>query len=356
MGGTDNLPVDNPVAEPAAIAAEAGAVENQPTFDPVTATGSERLSYLTSLLNGTPAAPESGASGIAPEEPVATGPATPPEPTEPPAEPWIEQIPDKFKKDGKPDYEALSKSYLYAEKKLSEQGSVISQINDLQQVVLGLQQQIMAGNVPTTSDPATGGNQPPEQQEIDPEEFLEQFYKNPQEALQKILEPVINPVIKPLQEQMEYNQELERWTAEVERCKQAHQGDFDLLRPKMQEIIRTRGQYLRNMPDGMEVAYQLAKAEHLAANPPAPKEPEPRSIDTLMQDATFLEKITQHPDVQKMVLTQYAAGVKETPKPIVMGNRAGSEMPATPAMEIKSTKDAAKASVAFFQRFFNGGS
>jgi len=290
--------------------------------------------------------PEPGSQETNPE----TGEPTPQTGDNPPAE---LEIPDKFKlPDGSINTEALLKSYIEAEKKISEQGTQLGQVSALQEELAQLKAMIEQAQKPPEAQPQQPPQPTPEEIAKYNEQFMEQFYENPIEALGQMMSQMVNqaiqqnvnPMLQPIMQQFEQQQKVEQYSRQIEECRQKYQ-DFDTMLPAMQNLIQEKQEFFDKLPEGeaMEVAYHMAKSQQL--KPP----------EQLLQDPNFLQQVMQNETVKNSILKNYAQGVKQNQPPVVIGNQPAAVPPAAPPTEIKSTSDAKKAALSYFQRIFGGG-
>ncbi len=307
-----------------APAAAAPAAAAQPAAPQGTPTGDPRQGLQNPLLNwGAPGASAEGKTGE-------TAPA--PEPAQSAAQPedLTAQIPDKFKlPDGTINYAALVKSYNEAEKKISEQGQQLSalaqQWEDFQR---RLNPQAAAPQQP----------QPLSEEQIKEinEQWMTQFYENPLAAIVQAVQMAVEPKIQPLAQYYEQQRQLEQWNRQIEQAQQTH-PDFEQLLPEIQKVVEEQGNILAELPNAVEVAYNLAKARQV--KPP----------EQLLRDPAFRQRILQDEEIRNEILKAYAQQVKNGQPPVVIGNQPG-QSPATPPLEIKTTSDAKKATLGFFSR------
>lgn len=290
---------------------------------------------------------------------------TEPEPAEPPApgqqatpdsqeqveqaeqaEPPVE-IPQKFlNSDGTPNIDALVKSYVNAEKKIGEQGNRMGQQN---QQVQELMQKIRQLEQVQAQQPAQVQEETiPEQEEFNSDQWFEKFYENPKEALQELFQGTVKDALSPQMQKLEpvvnfFEQQQERafWENRVGEVQQKY-SDFENYREKAAEILQQQPAEFLNLPNAVEAAYLMAKAEVLDAE----KASQPK-IEDMLKDPNFLQQLSQNPDLQKIVLKTYSEQIKQEPKPAMIGSHPGSAAPTTPPSEIRSVKDATRAFKAY---------
>ncbi len=310
--GEGDPPAQESPAEPAGTAQEPG----QPGEEP----------QPKSLLEFFNRASEEGGT-----EEKGTGEGEPTtEPESRPEEPKLE-IPEKFRlPDGSLNQEALLRSYLEEEKKLHEQAAELAEIRKMMQELQGrlLQEQPKEPETPQLTEEQI--------QELN-EKWLSEFYSNPLQAINQILEPLVQSRIQPLAQQIEQQRQVEQWTQQVETVRQKYSSDFDQLLPEMEKIVQEQGEALVNIPNAVEVIYQMAKARHY--KPP----------EELLKDENFRKKILEDESIRNEILKDYANKVKEGQPPIMVGSQPG-EIPAIPPEEIKTPQDSLRATKSFFQR------
>lgn len=314
-------------------------------FDYENATRDQRLEAVSRFFTEPEPAVESPAEGqqANPEsqEPTEPGPT---------GEPSVE-IPKKFlNPDGTPNIDALVKSYINAEKKIGEQGNKIGQQNQQVQELMFKLQQIEQMQAQQTQQPQDEPGS--EQEEFNSDQWFEKFYENPKEALQELFQGTVIDAISPQLQRLEpvlqhFQQQQERsyWEGRVEEVRQKY-SDFDNYREKAAEILQQQPAEFLNLPNAIEAAYLMAKAEVLDAE----KASQPK-IEDMLKDPNFLQQLSQNPDLQKIVLKTYSEQIKQEPKPAMIGSHPGSAAPATPPPEIRSVKDATRA----FKSYLMGG-
>lgn len=291
-----------------------------------------------------------------PPTPTATNPASvipgqqePPK-TEPVTEPPALDIPDKFKNvDGSLNAEALIKSYTNMESMYGKQQATLQQMNDLQQTVIGLQQQIVAANQ-AKAEPAD--QLTPEQLEAkleaDKEAFWEAWNENPKKAMQNLINEAIQPVVTPIQQEREFQQQVNAWGDQVSKAASEHE-DFHEILPDMQELAKVYGDVLSTREDAVEVLYNLAKANR-ASSPEPPATPEPvakvPTMEELLNDKELIAQLTQNPAVKNLIIQQHMAEIKNNSAPPVIGTKPGGQPPSSEPVNLKDPKEAKRALMA----------
>jgi hypothetical protein len=362
MGG-NNMPeitpvVDNSSATPSPAPVTPEPVVTEPvvqsapaqTFEP----GSRDPKLLEALLQGadpnslfkqpTPAAP------VEPQPPVtppATPPAQPPQP-DPAVEPQVD-IPDKFKNpDGSVNVPALAKSYIEAQKLIGDQGNRLGQVNQLinefQQMKSVIEQLQQGGQPPAqVQQPGQPQQQPQPEPELTEEQELELYYENPVayqkkqsekllKQVQNMLQEGLKPVVPLVQENL-YNKQVATYQEQVEKfVADPQHGDFYELLPLMQNVI-DQNPWIEQVPNAVEVAYNMAKGMR-----PAP--PPPPTVEQLLQDQNYRQKILSDPTIQAEIRKSYVQDVQQGAPPMTIGSQPGGVSVSTPAERPKSAREA----------------
>jgi len=243
--------------------------------------------------------------------------------------------------------EDLIEAYQQAEKRISEYGQdgarARQELEQLRGQVSQLQQFLYQQRQPQQPQPTA------EEIEAKKQEWLDRFYENPQQALDEEINRRVRQHVEPIQRERQIEQSTKRFQQQVEEAKQRY-PDFDDLQPQMQEIINEQGQYLAALPNAVEVVYGMAKARN-----PQQQTSQPQNTEDILQNNEVRQRILQDPSIKQEILKQYAQEVKQKQPPPVLGDQHGEPV-ASPPEEIKSTKDAKKATMNFFQRMAGGGS
>ena len=310
-------------------------------YDPTTATAETRRNIIEGWLKGADTPPE------------VTPPITeeiPPAPAQSASDEPLISIPDKFKMpDGSVNMDAFVKSYIFAEKKISEQGEEIRT----------LRTQPPAQGTPLEQSQPEQSSQAPAQltkEELDKvkEQWFDKFYDNPQEALADLLsgvvEKTVNPLLAPIApvvQDFSTRQQTALWAKEAEKVAEKY-SDFDTFADAMTTIIGSmKPQEFAALPNPMETVYLMAKGS-------APVTPTPKLEDSL-KDPEFVKSLATNPEIRKAVLTTYANNVNGERKPNVIGAGSGGVPPAAPPQEIRTVNDATRASREFFSKHLTGG-
>ncbi len=259
-------------------------------------------------------------------------------------------IPDKFRNpDGTVNIQALAQSYSHAESKIGEQGNRIGEYSkQIQELTARLKQMEDIGQQQQQSAHESEVAPMAEQVEFDSEAWFDRFYAQPVEALKELLQGTLEPRFKELEPVVQhFREEQERsfWANRVSQVQDKY-PDFDQYREKAAEILREQPSGFLDLPNAIEAAYLMAKAQVLDAE----KAGQP-TLEQALKDPAFLSQLSQNPEIQKMVLKSYSEQVSGEPKPTMLGKQPGGVAPSAPPPEIRSTRDATKA----FKAFLMGG-
>lgn len=246
---------------------------------------------------------------------------------EPDAEPLIM---GKFK-----SQDDLEQAYKEAEKRISQYGQQFSQ-NQQQMEQMQAQLQQFQQFVQRFQEP----QQSPEEVQERNQKWLDKFYESPIEALNEVIVQNVQQAVTPLIQKIQYQENVDRYNQQVVAARQKY-PDFDSFMPQMQEIIKEQGSYLSGLPNSVDVIYNMAKAQTI------------KSPEDYLKDEAFRQKLLQDETIRNEILKQYAQTVKDGQPPVVLSNQHG-EPPLAEPMEIKSTQDAKKATLSFFQRMAGG--
>lgn len=195
--------------------------------------------------------------------------------------------------------------------------------------------------------------------EINPEQFLETFYKDPIGSLKKIVEDTTKSVTEKVKADMqaEYKPVL------TEFQQQKVQGywnsaysefvtrttDFEQYIDTMQEFMSSTGMGNETDPSkiaqNIQFAYQYAKGATATASTLS-------NPDDLLKDETFVAKLIESPEIKQKIIDQHMQTIQQNRPPQVI-NAAGGMAPAAPPPEIPKTKnDAARLAGAIFDSNF----
>lgn len=343
-----------PQSEVAPVAPETGV---EPTGEPAGGepSGEQKPASFEELWNK-----HTGASTEQNPEPAAE-PMGEPEPSAPATPEWANNLPDKFKNaDGTVNYESLANSYLNLEPELTRKSTELAQ---LRQQMQGQPQQ-QPQQQPAQRAPQGQPEYSPEQMTqigeqvldglLDPSKTLQTLSGIINMAVGEALQNSIMPKIAPVLENYEHNQSVNEWSRQITQLAQAN-PDVEKLVPVMAEILDepvigpngqpmtmqgpngpvpvTTGDYLATMPNGVQMAYNLAKARQ-AQNL--------RSPEDMLKDSAFWTKAAEHPEIRKMVLTANAKEIYTNNQkvPTVIGSTPAGAPPATPPTKPTNAQEA----------------
>lgn len=269
-------------------------------------------------------------------------------------EPQVDtHIPDKFKNpDGSVNVNALLKSYSSLESKLGEQGNELGQMQELQRQLdelTGLVQNQHTQAEPEPDEPQFTQEQVDEMNE----QFLQEFYENPLQALGKLVTTVaqstVQPIIEPIASEWQQSQQEAFWNQQVNELAEANPEEFELLQPIMSEITDSHSGIIESLPDESKLQYVYNQAKVVYAEQNKQKSP-----DELLNDPEFQKKILENESIKSQFLQNHAQSIKEGKPPVVISSKAGGQPPAAPSEEIKSISDATRAAKQFFLRKMGG--
>jgi len=263
---------------------------------------------------------------------------TNPEPVQDtPAQP--ELILGKFK-----SQEDVIKAYQEAERKISEQGQKLHAMTNYEQQLLQEQakrqqyesmlQTIMAGQANS-----------PEKKEQQRKNWEERYYNDPQGAIRELLDQerqaIYESQIKPLQDTIEQQYQQNQFVAQVNHLKQKY-ADFNTLEADIIKMFEEKP-HIASLPDSVETAYNLVKARQATSYGPS----------ELLQNPEIRALILANPDIKQEIINSYLKEIRSGQPPAVI-SRSG-EIPSAMPAEIKSTSDARKASLLYFQNMMGSG-
>lgn len=213
----------------------------------------------------------------------------------------------------------LANGYVNVEKAFSQkaqEASALQQQNEqLQAALEQMKQQI--GNVvnPQSQEP----QMTPEQMN---EQFMNQFYENPtqsiQQMVQSMIEKAVMPQIQPIKQQYEEQQAQQQWSNNLNQFA-VKTPDFEQWKPHMQQIMESMPN-LYDMPNGLEVAYNMAKGQNY-------QEP-----TQLLQNQDFVKQnILGNQDIKNQIIQEYLQSLKQgNQAPTVISGQANGSMPVMP--------------------------
>ncbi len=300
-------------------------------------------------------------AGPTPAEPLtaATPPAQPVTPTPAPS-----VLPEKFR-DKSP--EEIARSYTELERwnhqlaqrhglppGLDNQRGILQQFTQLQQELAQLKSQ-PAAQVTSQTQQTAQGAQPaataaPENA-LTPEQFQEMLYNEPEKAMSLLFAKAEEAADKKIaaykaeqqQQVQEYQSKVENFSNQL-MSTSARYPDLKDHIPAIERFIQ-ENPYLESAPNAVELAYKAVKADQLMQNPPRPS----LTPEQLLQDDNFLQQAAQNEAIRTAVLRGHAEAIRSKQPPPVISSQPGLS-PAAAKEEIKSTKDAAKASLGLFNR------
>lgn len=269
---------------------------------------------------------------LAVNEPVADN-ATEPPVEETPVEPVVSEPPKeelilgKFK-----SADEVVKAYQEAQSLIGRQGQEMS---ELRRMVESIQAQQQKEPEPTPVD-----------ENAWKEEWNEEFYENPLEAIQKLLERAITPRIQPLEARATAADEQEFWDDEVAEARKRYE-DFDKYVPIMTAIADSpEGQALQKLPNAIDIIYKIAKGEAVQApeTPEPPKDP--------LTDPEVRQRFLEDEGLRNEVIKQHMESVKTQNEnlPKLMGSKTTGEPPAIPAESPKNLREGTRAFLASLKK------
>ena len=152
-----------------------------------------------------------------------------------------------------------------------------------------------------------------------------------------------------LKEQQDFQTKVNVWKDQMEIANISY-PDFKETLPEIDRIIKTMPE-LENLPNAIDVAYKMAKGEKLSAA--MAQQPKQKSPDELLKDAEFRTRILNDPDIRQQFLKAQAEDIKKNRPPTVVSSQPG-QIPAAPATEIRSTKEARAAATEYFRKVQQG--
>lgn len=328
-------------AEPAQPAA--APQEIPPGVDPRTVMKNPIAELLGANIN--PGTPE----GLEPLAPVGDPAAPAPAAT---AQPGITGeidpalVPDKFKNpDGTINYVELARGYREIESLAGRQGNQLNQMQrQLQELQRGPQPGQPQQTAPVQPEPP---QMTPEQIKEMNERFLESFYENPIQTVYEMAANIAREAVQPIAQTVQQGQQVQTFSSEIEAFAEQNPDMVDVY-PDMVSILEANP-HIADFPNALDTLYKMAKGQKYGTPPPAPP-----TLEQLLQDPANLQKVLENPAVKNAILSNYAQSVKAGQPPVVIGSQPGAVPPAAAPVEIKSTTDAKKATMGFFQRMLGG--
>lgn len=200
-------------------------------------------------------------------------------------------------------------------------------------------------NQPTIPQPAQQFQQPQPQQapepEINPEEFLEAFYKNPIGSLKKIVEDTTKSVTEKVKAelQQEYKPVLSEFQQQkIQGYWNNAYAEFVSKTPDIENYLESMMEFMQvtglgnetdpaKISQNIEIAYTYAKGATATTQAPTPSNP-----DDLLKDEAFVAKILDNPDIKQRIINQHMQTIQQNRPPQVISNTGGIS-PATPPPE-----------------------
>lgn len=226
-----------------------------------------------------------------------------------------------------------------------------------------LQELETRANQPTIPQPIQQFQQPQQAQEpeINPEEFLEAFYKNPVGSLKKIVEDTTKSVTEKVKADMQA--EYKPMISDFQQQKvQGHwynaysefatnTPDFEQHLDAMQEFMSATGMGNETNPEkigqNIKFAYQYAKG----ANPTAP-DPAPSNPDDLLKDEAFIAKLMENSEIKQKIINQHMQTIQQNRPPQGISTPGGMAPAAPPPQIPKNFNDAARLAGAIYDSNF----
>ena len=337
----DVQPVEtSTVAEP-----QPPAIPAEPSAGPP----AREISVLEALLDGADPATLFANKQPAPAQ---TEPPEQDTQVQPPVQPEPAQdgtpIPDKFKNpDGSLNSEAVLKSYTELEKAYGDQGNKMGQMGQqFQAQIQELRALIEQGQSPAQQAQPEG---PLAQPEISPEQvaefnqkWLDTFYEKGPLAVLDLINNALPNMMKPFMEKIEpvlqrdaYNQQVESYNTQIKTMSEKY-PDFGQIIPDIQAVVQ-ENPHLENMPNGLEIAYGMAKGRQADA-----LKAQIRTPEQMLADPDFKKLIMSNPEIVNEIRKGYAQDIAKGAPPVVIGANPGGIPPATPGERPRSAGEAGK--------------
>jgi hypothetical protein len=187
-------------------------------------------------------------------------------------------------------------------------------------------QQIQSNS--SEGSPQGGEGQAPE---IGAEDFMDQFYNDPQTALKdfvtKLLDNTIKPQIEPLVQKDQAAARQAAWNERVGQFASAH-DDFGEFKDDMQNILNAYPE-LGDHPQGLDFMYQMAKGNRF------------QRPDDMLKNEEVLNRILNDENITQKIITNYLQGVnKGATAPAVIAGQPGGDMQITPENKPRTMEEA----------------
>jgi hypothetical protein len=242
----------------------------------------------------------------------------------------------------------LTKTFMDKSNLTKENAKLLAQIDELKKVPTA------EPTIPTVeAEPA----------QVNAEEFLEGFYKDPMKAIQTIVESTTKKVTEQVRTEMqtkyepviskvEHREVQENWTNAV--------SDFAGKAPDFEQHLDGIFEYINKNKFGdekspdritavLEDGYRWAKGG--IEIPQQQQVQQSVNPDDLLKDNAFIEKIIANPEIKNKILNQHMAGIKQNQPPQVISNNGGTS-PANPPERPKNIEEAASLAGAIFDSNF----
>jgi|GEM_PF-4051479 len=249
------------------------------------------------------------------------------------------------------DPRELEKAYITLEEKLGVQGQELGalrqQAQQLQQLPQIIEQRVQSAMEAQAQKLQQQPLTPEQKREIN-EELLDQFNEDPSGFLENWRKDIFTEVqgelkkqYEPLEQKVQHYDQMARWNQQVQQV-MAKYPDYAQMVPAMQQVIEMHGNSLINAPNGVEMAYLMAKGMNQPEN--------------LLQDQTIRQQIMSNQEIRNEIIADYMKQVREgNAPPVVIGGQPAGASPTGAPTEIKTARDASKASLSIFQKFLGGG-
>jgi len=243
----------------------------------------------------------------------------------------------------------LTKTFMDKSNLTKENAKLIAQIEELKKA--------------SPAEPTIPVAAEPESAQVNAEEFLEGFYKDPMKAIQTIVESTTKKVTEQVRTEMqtkyepviskvEHREVQENWTNAVSDFA-GKTPDFEQHLDGIFEYINKNGFGTEKSPDRitavLEDGYRWTKGG--IEIPQQQQVQQSVNPDDLLKDDAFIEKIIANPEIKNKILNQHMAGIKQNQPPQVISNNGGTS-PANPPERPKNIEEAASLAGAIFDSNF----
>lgn len=250
-----------------------------------------------------------------------------------PAAPVIEEQPlilGKFK-----TQEDLANAYNEAQRKITEQGQTLSMIQSWFEQQKAQQEAQQQAQAQQQQQPQFTEEQIKQMND----QWFEHFSDNPIQAVAQLVQQIAGSMIHPLQQHYQEQQELSQWNRQISQTAAKYQ-DFDAMRPVIEQVIQEQP-HLANLPNAVEVAYQVAKARSYQPPP---------THEQLLQDQEFRQKILTDEGIRRAILGEATQRVQQQNAniPRIMTNQ-GGQPTVTPPNKPRSIREASMLARQYFR-------